>query len=297
MQRACRAKLVPRLRRGYTTINNGDTTHFGFKEIPKDKKETLVGEVFHNVANKYDLMNDFMSAGIHRYWKYEMVRKLSPQLHTSILDVAGGTGDIAFRMIESLKDQAKNYNYNLINEAKETKVTVCDINSSMLQVGKERAKNLGYLNLGANSLNADKNFGGIHLDFVEGNAEKLPFEDNSFDAYTIAFGIRNVTNIEAAISEAYRVLKKGGRFLCLEFSQVENTALRQIYDTYSFNVIPHLGQAVAGDFNSYQYLVESIRKFPDQETFKSMIQQHNFKYVSYENMTFGVVAMHTGFKL
>ncbi|KAI8909037.1 UbiE/COQ5 methyltransferase [Gorgonomyces haynaldii] len=253
------------------------TTHFGFKTIPKDNKEAMVAGVFHGVADKYDLMNDFMSAGIHRVWKDEFVSRLDAGPQTRLLDVAGGTGDIAFRFLKNLKRQHGYYNGH---------VTVLDINSSMLKVGQDRADQLG--------------LSGPHLDFVEGNAEILEgIPDESMDAYTIAFGIRNVTNIDKALQQAYRVIKPGGRFLCLEFSHVENPLLKNAYDLYSFNVIPKLGGVVANDEASYQYLVESIRQFPKQEQFAQMIRDAGFKTFGkgYTNLTFGVSAIHSGFKL
>eukprot|EP00761_Pharyngomonas_kirbyi_P000433 gb/GECH01000433.1/.p1 GENE.gb/GECH01000433.1/~~gb/GECH01000433.1/.p1 ORF type:complete len:292 (+),score=76.32 gb/GECH01000433.1/:1-876(+) len=268
------------IKRFYSEPN--ETTHFGFQTIQKDLKESQVGKVFHNVASSYDVMNDFMSGGIHRWWKDELIKTLGPRPGTNILDVAGGTGDIAFRIADALE---KEYQKKTTNN-QSSKIVVCDINPSMLAVGKDRAIQQGLL---------DKT--NVQLSFEEGNAENLPFQSNTMDAYTIAFGIRNVTNVDAALREAYRVLKPGGRFLCLEFSRVENDLLRMIYDQYSFNVIPSIGEVVAKDRDSYQYLVESIRRFPDQETFKSMITDAGFRYTRYNNMTFGVVALHSGFKL
>eukprot|EP01027_Heterolobosea_sp_BB2_P005545 GEZU01008465.1.p1 GENE.GEZU01008465.1~~GEZU01008465.1.p1 ORF type:complete len:240 (-),score=85.82 GEZU01008465.1:154-873(-) len=239
-------------------------------------------------------MNDFMSAGIHRLWKDEFVRMLAPQRGANFLDVAGGTGDISFRIIEALRSKPfPKYRAAgpgaAVEQMPTSSVTICDINPNMLEVGKQRAAERNYHVLGTQ---------GINVNWLEGNAEDLnTIESDSMDAYTIAFGIRNVTHIDKALAEAYRVLKKGGRFMCLEFSQVHNPLLSYVYDTYSFNVIPLLGQLVANDRQSYQYLVESIRKFPNQETFKRMIEDAGFKYVSYTNMTFGVVAIHSGFKV
>jgi demethylmenaquinone methyltransferase/2-methoxy-6-polyprenyl-1,4-benzoquinol methylase len=241
-------------------------THFGFETINESEKESRVRGVFDSVANKYDLMNDFMSAGLHRLWKQEMVAKLSPRDGQKILDVAGGTGDIAFR----IRDKA------------DALVTVCDINQSMLNEGKNRA-------IDQNRLTG--------LDWICGNAEALPFEDASFDAYTIAFGIRNVTHVDKAIEEAYRVLKVGGRFLCLEFSQVPSPLLSKLYEKYSFHVIPWIGEKITGDRASYQYLVESIRKFPNQQKFTDMIKAAGFGNATYQNMTQGVVALHSARKL
>lgn len=249
------------------------TADFGFTKVDRNEKQHLVGEVFQSVASNYDIMNDMMSGGIHRLWKDHFISKLSPTRQMRLLDVAGGTGDIAFRFLEHPQS------------GEGTSVVVCDINPSMLQVGQQRARDKAY---------GDDDPG---LSWVEGNAEKLPFEDASFDAYTIAFGIRNVTDIPAALSEAHRVLRPGGRFLCLEFSHLENDVLQKVYDAYSFNVIPKLGQTIAGDEKSYQYLVESIRKFPRQGDFEEMIRAAGFRAVSHENLTLGVTAIHQGFKL
>lgn len=250
-----------------------NSTHFGFDKVSPDEKGRKVYEVFHKVADSYDLMNDAMSVGIHRLWKDIFVDRLGPTPGTELLDVAGGTGDIAFRFLNYVVDDKHN----------SSKVTVCDINEDMLRVGRERSKIFGVPE--------------TKIDWVQGNAETLPFPDNTFSAYTIAFGIRNVTHIDKALDEAYRVLKPGGRFLCLEFSRVNNEVIRKLYDLYSFQVIPVLGQVLAGDWKSYQYLVESIRQFPTQEQFKDMIQNAGFWNVHYENLTFGVVAIHSGFKL
>ncbi|KAK9501191.1 hypothetical protein O3M35_002264 [Rhynocoris fuscipes] len=251
--------------------NKSEYTHFGNETVSEEEKGKRVHEVFQKVANNYDLMNDLMSGGMHRYWKDEFIERLSPSDGTELLDVAGGTGDIAFRFLRYLK-----------NGGQSGRVTVCDINKEMLRVGEERAKKLGF----------EKD-----IEWIEGDAEKLPFASESYSAYTIAFGIRNVTRIQNALLEARRVLKRGGRFLCLEFSHVDNPVLRQVYDQYSFQVIPVLGQVVAGDWKSYQYLVESIRKFPNQEEFSDMIKKAGFQEVTYENLTFGVVAIHSAFKL
>ena len=279
--------------------NNEQTTHFGFRDVEKNEKENLVRDVFDSVADNYDIMKDLMSGTLHRYWKNEFVNTLHPLPGMQIIDVAGGTGDIAFRMHDMIRKKARrdiiekrgdinhnddNVEKNNVNNSSNDKIIVCDINTEMLRVGEDRAVKRGY-----DVIN--------HLNFIEGNAEKLPFDDDSFDAYTIAFGIRNVTNINNALSEANRVLKRGGRFLCLEFSRVENDVLRQVYDTYSFNVIPKVGEMVTKDRESYQYLVESIRKFPNQNKFETMIQNAGFKFVTHRNFTNGVVAMHSGFKL
>src|SRR5271170_2029399 len=247
------------------------TTHFGFRDVPLDDKQTLVNEVFHSVARRYDLMNDLMSAGLHRIWKNLMISALNPprgDAPFALLDVAGGTGDIAFR---AAKAAGTGFH-----------ATVCDINADMLNVGRERA--------------AARHFDD-RVSFVEGNAEALAFPDRAFDAYTIAFGIRNVPRIEIALSEAFRVLKPGGRFLCLEFSTVDMPGLDRIYDLFSFKVIPPLGRAVTGDAESYQYLVESIRKFPRPSTFAEMIRSAGFARVNWQTLSGGIVALHSGWRL
>ena len=242
---------------------------FGFEAVASTAKQDKVNDVFHSVAKRYDVMNDLMSGGMHRAWKSAMVASLNPPKtrNFQVLDVAGGTGDIAFR---------------ILNAAPHAHATVLDINGSMLDVGRDRAIK-------------------AKLDgrctFVEANAESLPFEDASFDAYTIAFGIRNVPQIAVALKEARRVLKRGGRFLCLEFSEVVIPGLDKIYDAWSFNAIPRIGKAVTGDGDSYQYLVESIRKFPNQENFASMIRKAGFARVSYRNYSGGIAAAHSGWKL
>jgi len=245
-------------------------THFGSRRVPLEDKQALVDDVFHSVARRYDLMNDLMSLGLHRAWKDALITALNPPKRApfALLDVAGGTGDIAFRALEAGGDQ--------------TRVTVCDINHDMLAVGRERAAKL-----------AD----GDLMTFAEGNAESLPFTDKSFDAVTIAFGIRNVPRIDAALAEAFRVLKIGGKFLCLEFSAVDVPGLDRLYDFYSFNVIPALGRTVAGDAESYRYLVESIRRFPKPDAFADMLRAAGFRRVSYQQMTGGVVALHSGWRL
>jgi demethylmenaquinone methyltransferase/2-methoxy-6-polyprenyl-1,4-benzoquinol methylase len=247
------------------------TTHFGARDIPLAEKQERVNAVFHSVANRYDLMNDLMSAGLHRVWKDIMTTRLNPPrgpASYALLDVAGGTGDIAFRAAE-----AGGTGFH---------ATVCDINADMLTVGRDRAV--------ARGLND-------RVSFVEGNAESLAFPDGSFDAYTIAFGIRNVPRIELALREALRVLKPGGRFLCLEFSSVDLPGLDRLYDFYSFNIIPAIGQAVTGDADAYRYLVESIRRFPRPQAFADMIAGAGFARVSWDIMTGGVVALHSGWRL
>jgi demethylmenaquinone methyltransferase/2-methoxy-6-polyprenyl-1,4-benzoquinol methylase len=239
---------------------------FGFEAVSPDEKQSRVNEVFHSVAKRYDVMNDLMSAGLHRAWKSAMVASLNPPKTRDfhVLDVAGGTGDIAFR---------------ILNAAPMAKATVLDINGSMLNVGRDRAVKAGL----------DE-----RCTFVEANAEVLPFPDAAFDAYTIAFGIRNVPQIAVALKEARRVLKRGGRFLCLEFSEVVIPGLDRLYDAWSFNAIPRIGKAVTNDAESYQYLVESIRKFPKQEAFAAMIREAGFSRVTYRNFTGGVAALHSG---
>ncbi|XP_068665772.1 2-methoxy-6-polyprenyl-1,4-benzoquinol methylase, mitochondrial [Aristolochia californica] len=261
-------------------------TSFGFKEVREEEKSKMVGDVFTSVASSYDLMNDFMSGGLHRLWKDRLVSKLHPFPGTNHLDVAGGTGDIAFRVLESINSvSSRALRSGLTDELESgTRIYVCDINPNMLSVGKKRAAERG---LGENPI----------LQWVEGDAEALSFPDDSMDGYTIAFGIRNVTHIEKALSEAYRVLKRGGRFLCLELSHVELPILKQLYDYYSFSIIPAMGKLVAGDQDSYQYLVESIRQFPKQELFAKMIADAGFRKVEYENLVGGVVAIHSGVKL
>jgi demethylmenaquinone methyltransferase / 2-methoxy-6-polyprenyl-1,4-benzoquinol methylase len=245
-------------------------THFGSRRVPLEDKQALVDDVFQSVARRYDLMNDLMSLGLHRAWKDALITALNPPKRTpfALLDVAGGTGDIAFRALEAGGDQ--------------TRVTICDINPGMLAVGRERAA---------------KSADGDLITFAEGNAEALPFTDKSFDAVTIAFGIRNVPRIDAALAEAFRVLKIGGKFLCLEFSAVDVPGLDRLYDFYSFNVIPALGRTVAGDAESYRYLVESIRRFPKPDVFADMLRAAGFRRVSYQQMTGGIVALHSGWRL
>jgi demethylmenaquinone methyltransferase/2-methoxy-6-polyprenyl-1,4-benzoquinol methylase len=249
----------------------GQTTHFGFRDVPLGEKQTMVNDVFRSVASRYDLMNDLMSAGLHRVWKDIMINALNPPRNDApfaLLDVAGGTGDIAFRAANAAGPGFR--------------ATVCDINSNMLNVGRERAA-------------------ARHLDdrvsFVEGNAEALAFPDRHFDGYTIAFGIRNVPRIDMALAEAYRVLRPGGRFLCLEFSTVDVPGLDRIYDLFSFKVIPPLGRVVTGDAESYQYLVESIRKFPRPNAFAEMIRGAGFSRVTWQSLSGGIVALHSGWRL
>jgi len=263
---------------------NEATADFGFEKVTTSEKAQKVYGVFEAVASSYDVMNDAMSAGVHRVWKDYFVRKLLPiRPGTKILDVAGGTGDIAFRIAKNIELYNKKNQVD-IEDAKRSGVMISDINEAMLEVGKKRAEQL------------DLSCPDI-LSWLCADAQVLPLEDESFDVYTIAFGIRNVVDIQKALDEAYRVLKPGGRFMCLEFSHVENPAIKWAYDKYSFQVIPPMGELIAGDWKSYQYLVESIRKFPTQEQFKMMIEEAGFRCVSYENLTFGVVAIHSAFKI
>jgi demethylmenaquinone methyltransferase/2-methoxy-6-polyprenyl-1,4-benzoquinol methylase len=247
----------------------GGTTHFGFHQVPLGDKQGLVDDVFRKVANRYDLMNDLMSGGLHRAWKDALVTAVNPPKGArsfALLDLAGGTGDIAARVIEA--------------SGSGTRVMVLDISAEMLEVGRLRAIDHGY-----------------DMTFVEGNAEALPFHDRSYDAVTIAFGIRNLPRIATALAEAYRVVRVGGRFLCLEFSAVDVPGLDALYDFYSFNLIPALGGVVTGDAQAYRYLVESIRRFPRPEAFAEMMQTAGFARVSFQRMTGGVVTLHSGWRL
>src|SRR6202166_2231714 len=245
-----------------------DTAHFGSRQVPLEDKQALVDDVFHSVARRYDLMNDLMSFGLHRAWKDALVTAVDPPKTRpfALLDIAGGTGDVALRAIAA--------------GGEFTRATVSDINPDMLAVGRERAHHLGDA-----------------ITFTEGNAEAVPFADRSFDAVTIAFGIRNVPRIDAALAEAFRVLKIGGKFLCLEFSAVDVPVLDRLYDFYSFNVIPALGRAVTGDAESYRYLVESIRRFPKPDAFAAMLRAAGFARVTFQQMTGGIVALHSGWRL
>ena len=248
-----------------------DETHFGEETIALGDKQARVDDVFHSVARRYDLMNDLMSGGLHRAWKDALVTAVNPPRSDkgfALLDLAGGTGDVAFRVADA--------------GGPGVRVTVCDINEDMLAVGTERARKRGLDDV---------------VTFEQGNAEELPYTDKSFDCVTVAFGIRNVPRIERALEEAFRVLKIGGRFLCLEFSHVNVPGLDRLYELYSFQVIPRIGQAVAGDRAAYEYLVESIRKFPKPPVFAAMIEAAGFRRVSFTPMTAGVVALHSGWKL
>ncbi|MBB5722302.1 demethylmenaquinone methyltransferase/2-methoxy-6-polyprenyl-1,4-benzoquinol methylase [Loktanella ponticola] len=248
-------------------MTDDKTTHFGFETVREDEKAGRVQGVFSSVASKYDVMNDVMSVGIHRIWKDAMMDWLAPRPGQKLLDVAGGTGDISFRFLK---------------RAGSGHATVLDLTEPMLVEGRKRAE--------AEDMSAN-------LDWVVGDAMALPFEDNTFDVYTISFGIRNVTRPQEALNEAYRVLRPGGRLMVLEFSQLPNKMMQAAYDAYSFNVIPRMGKLIANDSESYQYLVESIRNFPDQETFLEMVKTAGFENAKYRNMTLGVAALHSGWKL
>lgn len=246
---------------------NPESEWFGTKRIKADDKVGLVRGVFDSVADSYDVMNDVMSGGVHRIWKDRLVRMVRPKAGLHYLDVAGGTGDIAFRIRKAA--------------GPDTNITICDINPEMLRVGRDRALNKGWVN---------------DFEWVTGNAESLPVPDNSVDVYTIAFGLRNVTRIDNALADAYRVLKPGGRFFCLEFSKVEDPLLGPLYDRYSEMLIPRMGQLIAKDRDSYQYLVESIRKFPPQRELARRMGQVGFSGVKFANLSFGIAAIHQGFK-
>eukprot|EP00903_Cladosiphon_okamuranus_P012708 g11882.t1 len=298
-----------------STNGNMDDTHFGFQQVPSEMKKGMVKGVFTSVANNYDVMNDLMSAGMHRVWKDEFVNMLgiAPGYEAGspapkVLDVAGGTGDIAFRMADELRpymfgsSSSSSVGWADVDADRGGGVEeggsshsdgggdgplliISDINPDMLEVGEQRA--------------ADR-FSRETLDgmqFVQADAEALPFDDNSFHLYTIAFGLRNVTDVDKALREAHRVLKPGGRFMCLEFSRVPIEPLQKAYDWYSFNVIPTIGELVAKDRDAYQYLVESIRMFPGQEELEERLSSAGFKVVSHTNLTAGVVAVHSGFKM
>jgi demethylmenaquinone methyltransferase/2-methoxy-6-polyprenyl-1,4-benzoquinol methylase len=245
-------------------------TNFGYRKVESEQKQNLVKDLFSKVSTKYDLMNNLMSLGIHNLWKDLMIAEL-PNINAKLIDVAGGTGDIAFRFYN--KVQEKHIQPNII---------VADINPEMLQVCKDKAINKNILS---------------GIDFIECNAENLPFEDNSFDYYTISFGIRNVTNINSVLKEAYRILRPCGKFICLEFSKINIPILERFYKTYSFHIVPLIGRFVASNEEAYKYLVESIDLFPEQNLFKSMIQDNEFSHVKYKNLSFGIASIHTAYKI
>lgn len=251
-----------------TSDTANDTVSFGYENVSPEEKTRRVGEVFSSVAKKYDIMNDAMSFGMHRGWKDRFVKRVKPQAGENILDMAGGTGDIAFRMA----DRGAN-------------ITVADINQEMLDVGAERA------------MERDEAEGAGSLVFSQQNAEEVSFASNSFDAYTIVFGIRNVTHKEKALKEALRVLRPGGRFYCMEFSVTDWSGFREIYDLYSMHIMPRMGQVIAGDTESYRYLAESIRKFPRAPQFEAMIRDAGFVNTKAEIILGGAVAIHSGWKV
>lgn len=259
------------------------TTSFGFRTVPEQEKQAHVRGVFDSVAGRYDVMNDLMSGGMHRLWKDRFVGVLAPTPGRHYLDVAGGTGDIAFR----IQDAIGSYGARHAKPLEHSAITISDINEAMLREGWSRAANQGRLT--RHDLPP--------LEFATANAETLPFADNCMDGYTIAFGIRNVTHIDRALAEAHRVLKPGGRFLCLEFSPAVKAPLQKLYDAYSFNIIPRVGKLVTGDAEAYHYLVESIRRFPAPSRFTAMIEQAGFVRVRATPLSFGAVCIHSGWKL
>ncbi|OUS40503.1 bifunctional demethylmenaquinone methyltransferase/2-methoxy-6-polyprenyl-1,4-benzoquinol methylase [Oleispira antarctica] len=248
--------------------NTDNTTHFGYKDVPTEEKQAMVADVFHSVAAKYDVMNDLMSFGVHRLWKRFTIDMSGVRPGNKVLDLAGGTGDLTKKFSKIVGPSGK--------------VVLADINSSMLEVGRERLTNQGYVG---------------NIEYVQANAQFLPFEDNTFDVITIAFGLRNVTDKDEALRSMFRVLKPGGRLLVLEFSQTNNPLLKKAYDLYSFTALPLMGKLVTNDSESYKYLAESIRMHPDQETLKGMMSDAGFNRVSYHNMTGGMVALHRGIKV
>lgn len=258
------------------TKDQAAETNFGFRTVRSQDKAGLVRGVFDSVAGNYDLMNDLMSGGVHRIWKSVLLDRLAPQPGQTLLDVAGGTGDIAAGFLQRANGRAA------AGEKPAARAVVCDINFEMLKAGEKREENKALQR---------------QMTRVCGDAEKLPVKDASVDAYTIAFGIRNVTDIDDALREAKRALRPGGRFVCLEFSHPITEGLQKLYDAYSFNAIPWLGETVANDRDSYQYLVESIRKFPSQEAFATQIRAAGFSRVKYENLTGGVAALHMGWRI
>jgi demethylmenaquinone methyltransferase/2-methoxy-6-polyprenyl-1,4-benzoquinol methylase len=251
------------------------TTHFGYREVPEAEKGARVRDVFESVASRYDLMNDLMSGGVHRLWKAAMIDWLNPKPETSLIDAAGGTGDIALRVLARAGPERVG------------SIVVCDLTPEMLAVGRDRAIDRGLL--------AQRCPGGLH--WLCADAEALPLADRCMDAYTIAFGLRNVTRIGGAIEEARRVLKPGGRFLCLEFSRVVLPLLSDLYDLYSFSVLPALGALVTGDRAAYQYLAESIRRFPAQDELAAMMEQAGLGQIRYRNLSGGIAALHSGWRI
>ena len=264
---ASAADTVDQAKPSTDNAEQAQQTHFGFKQVDTDKKESLVAEVFHSVAAKYDVMNDVMSLGVHRIWKRFTIDSSGARKGHHVLDLAGGTGDLTAKFSRIV--------------GKEGSVTLSDINPSMLEVGKDKLRDMGLVE---------------NIKYVEANAEDLPFPDNSFDIVTMAFGLRNVTHKENALASIYRVLKPGGRLLVLEFSKPTSTALEKIYDAYSFYLLPKMGKLVADDEESYRYLAESIRMHPDQDTLEAMMQTAGFEGTSYTNLTGGIVALHRGYK-
>jgi len=270
------SKAAPRARNAAAP----GTTHFGYREVGEAEKPSLVQGVFQSVAGRYDLMNDLMSGGIHRLWKTAMVDWLNPRPGMTLLDTAGGTGDIAFRVHDRLAA------FGAAPRPADDHIIVCDLTPDMLMVGRDRAIDRGILGGGPGSIS-----------WVCGDAERLPLPDRSVTAYTIAFGLRNVTHIERALSEARRVLKPGGRFLCLEFSHVVLPVFAELYDLYSFKVLPAMGAAVAGDRESYLYLAESIRRFPPQDELAALMAAAGLSQVGYRNLSGGIAALHSGWRI
>jgi demethylmenaquinone methyltransferase / 2-methoxy-6-polyprenyl-1,4-benzoquinol methylase len=264
--------LLPMIETGEKpAASSSGTTHFGYREVPEANKASLVREVFDSVAPRYDLMNDLMSAGVHRLWKADLIAAIAPQAHELLLDVAGGTGDIAQRYLKAAGGAGRG-----------ARAIICDINTEMLNAGRDRALDSGHLD---------------GIAWVTGDAERLPIASHSVDVYTIAFGLRNVTRIDAALAEARRVLRPGGRFFCLEFSKVAVPVLDRLYDLYSFQVLPRLGQLVAGDRDAYQYLVESIRRFPPQAELARRITDAGLDRVRVRNLSGGIAAIHAAWRL
>lgn len=263
---------------------NPEKNWFGGRRVSPAEKTGLVRGVFDSVAERYDLMNDLMSGGIHRLWKDRLIRDIRPRPGLQYLDVAGGTGDIAFRIKRAIEEgrNRKTGNKTKKNADLPSSITICDLNPNMLEVGRARAIDKGWLH---------------GFEWICGNAEDLPFPDNKFDVYTIAFGLRNVTHIDKALEEARRVLRPGGRFFCLEFSHVKDPLLARLYDLYSFKIIPKLGRFVARDEESYQYLAESIRRFPGQTALKNRMEEAGFHTVTFKNLTGGITAIHQGLNI